>query len=776
MKLSSSMNKTFSYLVLALFVITGIQAQSIQIFSPEPGSSLAPSEVLIAASFFGIEGVQPSSVKLTINGDDVSNEADIDEEMLTLTPVDLSPGPHNIQILINRSGAEPMLRNWTFTVLSEEETKPFDYEFSGRATSGFRYEKIGEEELNIAHINGSLNGSASNWLKFKSNIKLTSEEDPLIQPRNRFGFSATLGNVAELKFGDFNPRVTHFTLDGKRVRGMGLKTQLGFFHFSGIFGELTRTVQGSEAPDQSFLVSSYAVEGNEEILDITRKGYTFRQNVLAVRTGFGRGKLFQMGAGFVKVKDDIGSVNASLSNALVKIDSSFTGQSIQPGEYTFSELVNNSNVNVSLAEKSKWAGKTPNDNLIVSSDLAFFLDNKRIVLEGEVAFSMLNRNIWDGAVSLDELDTLMDEDDDGKLMGEMDLDNIPIDPGDFENIFVINQNMSPLIPVNPGVFDDSSTMSMSEALNSMPSLAYRTKARLNYLGHYFSVEFSQVGPEFFSLANPYLLNNNRQLTISDRIQLMDGRMLLSISYKHQDNDILLDQPVVKSQNTLNTNLTYLPGPNLPTITLMFRMSDRDNGISTLDTLINSISGETVTTYTDNRENTRTGNISATLSHSISAFGMNHNLSATFMNYDRKDQVDSYRDLDPGFIDPGMKSQVINVVALTKFNFPLKTTINVTMNGAEFSTGPSTISKQDLLSMKAEGDYKLFNGRLSILAGVNYLNGEGLTEISRIGLLGGARYRIHENLFAQLRTEFRENLAVEENKNNVIAVATLNYSF
>jgi len=779
MKLLLNMTKTISYLGIILVLFSGAMAQSIQIFSPESGSSLPSADVFVAASFFGIEGVQPGNVKLLINGEDLSNEADIDQDMLSFTPVDLSPGPQHIQIIINRPGIEPVLQSWNFTVLGEDEVKKFNYEISGRATSGFRYEKFGEEELSIAQIGGSINGSTMDWIKFRSNVKLTTEENPLLQTRNRFGFGLSLGKYLELNIGDFNPRVTKFTLDGKRIRGFGLKTQLGIWHFSGVFGELNRVIQGDESVDKSYKVNSFTMEGTDKILSLTRNGYTFKQNVLSVRTGFGRGQKFQIGFGFLKVKDDIGSIDSDVSNALINIDSSFTGMGIAPGEYKYSDLIKkhgSSGLSISLDEKNKWAGKTPNDNLVVSSDIGFFFDNKRIVLEGEIAFSMLNRNIWDGAVSLAGLDTLMDEDLDGSLMGEFELNNIPFDPVELENIFVINQNMSPLIPISPDMFGDSSNVSALEAIFSMPSLAYRTKAKFNYFGNNFSVEYSQVGPEFKSLANPYLLNNNREYSISDRIQLMNGRMMLSLMYKHQDDNIMLDQPVVKSRNTISANMTYLPGPNLPTITLMFRSADRENGVSALDTLENMEDGITSLSYADNRENTRTGNISATVNHRMSAFGLNHNVSATIMSFNRKDLVSEYRNLDSNFVDPKMTSQVINLVATTKFGIPLKTIFSLTMNGAEFNTGPSLISNQDLVSVKFEGEYKIMNQRLAILGGVNYLSGKGLSEVSRLGFLGGAKYRIRDDLHAQIRTELRQNLVAESNKNTVIGIASLNYSF
>ena len=162
---------------------------------------------------------------------------------------------------------------------------------------------------------------------------------------------------------------------------------------------------------------------------------------------------------------------------------------------------------------------------------------------------MTNNNIWGGPLSLAELDTLIDDSVDNKL-SSFDLSEFP-DPSDWEEYLIINSNLSPLVPIDINAFGDSTNVDLMDAIFSMPSLAYRGRAITNFYGNYFSIEYSQTGPEFNSLANPYLVKNKREWAITDKVKLFRNRLMLNFGYKYQDDDILTNVENVKTQNTLS---------------------------------------------------------------------------------------------------------------------------------------------------------------------------------------------------------------------------------
>jgi len=103
-----------------------------------------------------------------------------------------------------------------------------------------------------------------------------------------------------------------------------------------------------------------------------------------------------------------------------------------------------------IADRSIVMGgvNSPQDNIVIGTDLLLAFDQKRFVWKTDAAFSYLNRDITGGALTLEDMDTFLPGDtlqNDTISLGDM---NIPLegfpDPGDFTRIFIINENISPL--------------------------------------------------------------------------------------------------------------------------------------------------------------------------------------------------------------------------------------------------------------------------------------------------------------------------------------------
>lgn len=777
---SLSIVKRFNRSIVLGAVFSVLGAQNIQVFSPEPGQHLPVTEVLIAASFYGLVEIDTQAVQLVIDGRDLSRLAFIDADMLTYSPGYLPPGTHQVTITVGRlDGGSPYVQSWSFKVLGVVEEEVLQW--SGKVTSRVRYDKFDEEELGVGQVGLDIRGRAYDWIGFKGNLKLTTEEDPLIQPRNRFSFGLALGPYLDLNMGDTYPRLSPFLIDGKRVRGIEANLKLGVFNFRYLRGAINRAIQGPL--NETYQVKRMAQEGDQNIVTLSRKGYTFRRELQAARLGLGRGDRFKFGLNLLKVRDDRNSVRSNLPDAQVLVENEILAPAGLPaGEYTLAELLeynSRNNFLVSLEERSDWNGVSPQDNIVFGTDLGIYLDRKRILLEGELALSLLNRDIWEGAISKQDLDTFFAGDtlEDNSIAGSVSLDDIPIDPIDWENWFILNGNIAPLMPIDISAFSDTTEVTIGQALLGMPSLALGGRARFNYFGHYLTLKFTQVGPEFNTLANPFLLTGNRELELSDKIQLFKNRLLVTLIYKHQDDDILTAISNKTAQNTFTTNLTIIPGPDLPTLNLSFRSMGRDNGIKSLDTLFNATTRQT--SYSDNRENTRTANLTASLNYGFEARGWKHNLTGTLVNL-AKDDLFRDRDLDSNFVDPGVASNVVNLTLNTRFGSALKTTLMLTTNRSEFSVGPQLLpnsqAQQTFTSLGLDGEYAAFNDRATLLGGVTFLSARGQTELTRWGLKGGVKGSLKEALTLNLLTDFRVNSSAQGTTNNLVTTANLIYTF
>lgn len=780
-------NEGMKKIISTVLFIAGLTSQNsaneILVFSPMPEKTVFNTDVLIAASFYALGGVPTDRIQLFMDDIEITDQAEIESEMVSYAPAVLNPGKHTIKVRIFRDNMDPLEKTWSFTVAGEKSWAD-EVEWEGKFTSDYRTEQIGTENLSIGTLGMYFNGTAYDWFKFKSNVKFASDENPLLQPRNRYTLKLSIGEYFDFGFGDINPRMTRFTLDGKRVRGFHGNLKLNAMNLQFVAGELMRSVDGNLHENESnsaYVIHHTGIQDSLAVFRLSRQGYTFKQNILASRLSFGWKQYFQWGLNFVKVKDDIKSVDPVIHNANILVqDEEWL---IPSGIYSFDELLALSGTptgeghfyNISLDEKSDWEGAAPKDNLVIGTDVRMIFDNRRILIEGEAAISLFNKDIWDGAISIAQMDTLLDDSLDNSLAGSLDLEKLPFDPIEVEDIFTIGFNMVPLSPIDPSVFNDSLKTNLMEAILQMPSLSYRAGTKLNYFGQYITAEYLRIGPEYRSLANPYLLSGFNQITISDRIRLFKNRMLLTLEYRHQNDDVLTSVSNVTSENRLLTGITLIPGSGMPTFTFGFRNTDRNNGIDEIDTFENPVTDSI--TYKDNRGHTRTVSFTASVTYVFSAVNASHTVFGTIVSYNKSDQIDTRRNLDPAFVDPQTESGVFNLAWNSRYNLiPLKTNLSLTMNTSQFSTGPEETADQKFLSGRLGAEYGFFEKKITALGGIDFMAGEGVQKISKFGLNGGVRFKLIKGLQAQATLNIRQKSTAGETSSEFIGVAALSYLF
>ena len=742
------------FFIFTIIVCVAQSQDNIIIMSPNPNEEISNREVLIAVSFYQIDEIIPSEIHLSVDGKEISSKAFIDKDMLSCLVDDLLPGKHRITLIL---GSRMRPKMWSFYISGEKELTS---EYSGRIRSGSSVEQINEQSLNISHVAFETKGRMAQGLSFKSNIKLTTQESKLYQARNIFNLGLNFKDYAKINFGDTNPRISFFTLNGKRIRGFDIYMKYGFLNFQMVKGKINRAVQGD--PENAYTYSVDTKENGRKFLSLKRTGYTFEQNLTVGRFAIGRGKHFQWGLNLLKARDDTSSIKTKLDGAsIVYNPSSFGSVSGLTAGSTY--LVNELGSNGEFKSGESWSGITPKDNLVIGSDVGIYLANKRILIEGEVAFSMTNNNIWGGPLTLAAMDTLIDDQVDSTILG-INLQNFP-DPADYSDWLIINPNLSPLVPIDMNAFDTLAPLPIDQAILSMPSLAYRGKTIINFFKNYFVMEYTQVGPEFNSLANPYLIKNKREMSITDKLKLFRNRLLLTIGYKHQDDDILSSIENIKSQNSTSIGVNFLPGPRIPNFNFTYRLIDRNNGIDKIIQLTDS-------TFSDNREKTETKNIILNLSYRFEK-KWDHNLNATYVMVNKEDK---FSDRDTLFISPSLLSNVANVTISTRYKIPLKTSINFVLNSSRLSTGPGKIGKQSFFTSGINGEYSFFEKGFKINSGLNINLGNGIIDMSWIGIKLGLNWKISDGFNINSQADYRSKVINKETKSTLIARINIDYSF
>jgi hypothetical protein len=687
------------------------------ILSPEDGEVVAAEEAVIAISLFNVPNVALNTVKVLLDEFDITANAQISEDLITVTPRNLLPGLHTVKVTFenqNQIPLNPLI--WSFSSVRSIAEAERVFKYNTNIVAEASSEQLRGIRQDIKQVRATFNGNYA-WLDFGANVFITDQESPYKQPRNRYTAQFST-NYLKIALGDINPQFADFGIRGKRVRGIEARMLLKYFNVHFIYGETERAITGS--------ISSTPDTLSDGTIQYSRTGYTYKRNLFAVRPYFGSGKNFQFGLYFLKALDDTLSVDLGMNGIYPQ-----TGQNIV------------------------FSGSSPQDNIVIGTDLTLALDNKRFVWQNEFALSYLNRNITGGALTKAALDTMAPGDTliDGKISieggGSVDLGVLPIDPASISYIFIINKNIVPILPFNPDT-------GIVYALLNMPSSAFRTQLTLNYFNNYLIFKYQRVGPEYKSLGNPYMRTDVQGFSLSDRIRLFQNKLFVTLSFEQLRDNLLKQNKATTTTTSFNGSIALILGENLPTINLSTMQYNRKNDINTIDT-----TWLTTTSYklTDNRESNMTVRQDIRIEHRIQFLNVKHTLSLSYANSERSDLLKSSR--LSGYAFSSMTTSMVSMGVNSQFPFPLKTTLRWSSNHSE-----SGLSSQsyDFISFTGQGEYGFFKDKLTAIAGYTLTNGKGLADFTQQNLFWGAQLTIFK--YHQFRGYFSYSNLNDRTSNEV----------
>lgn len=752
-------------------VFGDLPAADVLILSPDPGALVDQNSILIAASFFSANKVEPSSVQLFLDGVDVSSVMIFEDGILSYDPGSLPNGMHSIEIKMQDYDGEyiePV--NWSFTVGTERKSLSDIVRYNGRLNSRLSAENVSGTSLNIAEVMGNFNVDVQ-WANLKTDLRLTSRESPHTQPHNRFGASFAMGDILDIHLGDHYPRFSPFTIDGKRVRGMGLDANLKWVRLQYVSGDLNRAVheRGGVGGGYQLIhgLTSTNLNGSKTYY-LDRTGFMFKRKVRGFKLSTELFSRIKASVNLMSVRDDTSSVNRTLNNAIFPSDSLVLG--VTPGNYNYDEF----NTLITAAghkldaPKSHWAGQKPQDNIVFGFNIGTIFDNRKLTLDFDWNMSLHNRDIWDGVMSIADLDTALDDSLDGYIglqydedgneitgVTKISTDQIFIDPERLKDLFIINTNMSPLVPIDLNAYESSP---ISSIIN-MPSSAFNIKLRGNYSRNSILVEYRQIGPEYVSLANPFLRNNTRQFTISDRVTLLDRKMFLNIGFKHLDNKILRTTVTPLNTNTFFMNLTFLMGPDMPTFVVNYQSIGKNNEKTRLD----SVGSQTV----DLREDSKAATSMMAVTMPFTSGDIKQNLTINMGSVANLDNLKNKRSAT--YLFPKTDSKTSSISLSSTFPSQLKTVALISqtklqipsMSGGTLIKTPYTWTHVSLsANQKFLQDKMLARGTISLL------NSKSQIKSQLLGFRAGADYRIQENLSASIMGQIRFNYVSSYKKDKV----------
>ena len=225
------------------------RAPVVRLLAPEEGALLMPQEaVMVVAIDVGRSRPDLSTLKVILDGKDVTNQARISETMVSYVPSkELSEGKHKLQVKVrNLDGVAAESAPWYFTISRsgkpESRTEEWKEEpakalrkFSGSLGTEVQYAALTREPKSTLYLSrpaGWLIRQNLNWagkvgaLDMLGAIFLTDEETPGQQPVNRVSLEI-FDESFNFTAGDIYPVFSDYSISNIFVRGGSLTLTSG---------------------------------------------------------------------------------------------------------------------------------------------------------------------------------------------------------------------------------------------------------------------------------------------------------------------------------------------------------------------------------------------------------------------------------------------------------------------------------------------------------------------------------------------------------------------
>jgi hypothetical protein len=525
------------------------------VISPSKEEALRPEDVVISFSYYTIsDKVSKEKSQLFVDGKDVTKKAIFSENLVTYIPDEPpKPGPLRAEFIARDARGVELGRISTYFRVSaapkttlDETKRETQIAYSTQSWAELRQENVGDTSIFYARGNINAEMVYNEWLRVGTNIYVTNEENSRRQPSNRFLFKVNT-DYFDVQVGDIFPDYNFYLSNGVRVRGYELSAKLAGMRFATTQGEAAReiTPQFGETrvifvnqPGSDTLIADAEVAGFV-LVDSTRDTKTFkkisspgafRRNYFTAVGGF-FSKVFRMELQYLKVKDQTNET---------RLDA---------------------------------RGVRPEESVGFGGSLRIAPVPNVFDLYGDIAVGAFNSDITGGSLSPGQVAQLLGKKGQDSVNFVKDLDRFPGGYERLRNLITVNPNLAFPTPLGSAT-------------------AWRAGTTLNNnfgsWGNFLKVEYVRQGANFRSFGLAFYQPDIAGIRISDRLRLLESRLLLSFGYESL-NDNLNEQRNIKTQvgetfdgttsrELLSLGTSIFPGLNLPSIRLEYRRQSNVNEV------------------------------------------------------------------------------------------------------------------------------------------------------------------------------------------------------
>lgn len=632
---------------------SNVTTAGLLVLTPIPGKSVPAGdmEVWIAIDKKRFR-LDPAKLILRIDGKPVAEKLILDDDIVYTTVKGLSEGPHKFAITVPDPALnEKVLMTWSATSgdkpvktsantgKKEAPVKAKPSKIWGNVGASYSMQELNGVSNPVTREWASI-GGRSGALRFNVKGNFSSEESAKLQPQNRYSVELGAGPL-NLRFLDIYPRYNELILWGKRARGAELDLRGWAGSISFVYGEILRKVDSEVTGyDTTWNMS----DPNNPIvsrIDTMQTAGTYKRWLGATRISMGDPNAFNIGFTTMKAKDDPESI---------------------------------------------VYGVKPKDNLVSGFDLQWFMDDRRIDLKADLAWSLYND----------------------------DISNAPIEGAEsIKNIIWINQNFIP----SPSDTSQDKMKIISSAIGK--TLSYKTRLRMRYLGNDLQVGYFNIQKSMHSLGLPTLDTDRKGISVSDNLQFFDNRLQLSGEYQLTSDNLSGDNAFTNSINNLTVGISIYAGGYYPDFTANWGMSENSNDADTLSLVSGDPNNPTVQLI-DNRQQNKYNSLSFNLAKSIDFKGANHRLSIGQSSSNVDDTYQTLNESQQSFLNFGYVNQLKD--------FPLTTSLNYAISNNEAYVGMTNLDF-NTLTIKSESAF--LNSNLKPFVGFRTTGQSGPNRVSPV---------------------------------------------
>ena len=734
------------------------------ILSPDPGSTLRADDVLLAITLFYEEGAidtTTSSFRMLLDEQDITESAATSDYFFSYSPENIAPGPHKAHLQLVTSSDTATVTEWEFSVLDPNQTYA-TREQAARQDEVQSFVPEGEFELTAQNqqvggidndvLKGNLEMSGRKGdIRYSAHGLLTSQESDRLQPQNRYGAELYVGDWLELQGGHIYPSMSRLTISGRRVQGINTELHAfdGAVNAQFLYGKMNRKITNLYNPVQPSVTrqSDGTPVDTTYALGFQNGGRgTFKRNITGGRLSVGRGRTFQWGLNILQVRDDTTSL------ATIRDFGDLMTHRPQLVQNLELQFRNDLQANPDLLSVS--GNPQPKDNVVGGSDLMFNLFDNTLRFRSETSVSLLNEDISSGILSnTEEFDIDLSE----ETINELDR---------WSWLIIINENMNTL-PLRFQVENGATTVESAFFPTSI--LANESQMNLNLGNNSFRAQYRWIGPNYVSLANSTIRRDLAGITLTDRFQLFQNRLYVTVGYENLNDNVSGTKDATTITQTGRTNLSWFPiDQYLPRVSVGFRYRNRDNSVPLNNPFLDAGTPQDIavrnfliaqgdTSITANPRLSNTAQITSSVSQQFNLFDMSHDASLNFSYTDTKDDLFRYGDT---------RSSTFNFNIQSRFEtLPLNTKVGVNFNTTETLGGLSDV---DIFGFNIGGSLFLMDEKLNIDTNLAFTRNEISSTTLAISDNGTADAR--DDIY-QPQTDGSGNPVTERTKNHLVVIRT-----